>query len=38
MGRWQHHLNEMYGRGYKLDHVVEQAGNTVQVFVHHFHP
>lgn len=38
MNRWQAHLNDMYGRGYRLDQVFEQDGNTVQVFVHHFHP
>lgn len=38
MGRWQAHLNGMYGRGYRLDRVFERNGNTVQVFVHHFHP
>jgi len=37
MGRWQSHLNEMYGKGYQLDQVFEQDGNTVTVFVHHFH-
>ena len=37
MGRWQAHLNEMYGRGYRLAHVLEQDGNTVQVYEHHFH-
>jgi hypothetical protein len=38
MTRWQGHLNDLYGKGYKLDHVFEQDGNTVQVYVHHFHP
>lgn len=37
MQHWQGHLNDMYGRGYVLAHVFEQDGNTVQVFVHHFH-
>lgn len=37
MGRWQSHLNEMHGRGYRLAQVFEQDGNTVQVFEHHFH-
>ena len=34
MGRWQGHLNDMYGRGYRLAHVFEQDKNTVQVFEH----
>jgi len=38
MGRWQAHLNDMYVQGFRLDQVFEQDGNTVQVFVHHFHP
>lgn len=37
MGRWQAKLNEMYSKGYKLAHVVEQDGNTVQVFEHRTH-
>lgn len=37
MGRWQSNLNGMYQRGYRLAHVLEQDGNTVQVFEHHFH-
>lgn len=38
MRHWQVHLNDMYQRGYALSHVFEQDGNTVQVYVHHFHP
>jgi hypothetical protein len=38
MQSWQRHLNDMYARGWRLDHVFEQDGNTVQVFVHHWHP
>lgn len=37
MSRWKGHLNDMYAKGYRLDHVFEQDGNTVQVFVHFFH-
>jgi hypothetical protein len=37
MGTWQGHLNEMYTKGYRLAHVLEQDGNTVQVFEHHYH-
>lgn len=37
MGRWQSNLNDMYAKGYRLAHVLEQDGNTVQVFEHHFH-
>jgi len=37
MRHWQGHLNEMYSRGYRLAHVLEQDGNTVQVFEHHYH-
>lgn len=37
MQTWQTHLNEMYVRGYRLAHVFEQDGNTVQVHEHHFH-
>jgi hypothetical protein len=37
MGRWQSHLNDMYRDGYRLAHVLEQDGNTVQVYEHHFH-
>lgn len=37
MQTWQGHLNEMYGRGYRLAHVFEQDGNTVQVYEHTFH-
>ncbi len=36
MGRWQSHLNEMYGRATGWT-VFEQDGNTVQLFAHHFH-
>ena len=32
MQTWQSHLNEMYERGYRLAHVFEQEGNTVQVY------
>lgn len=38
MGRWQAHLNDWYKRGYKLEHVFEQDGNTVQVYAHSLHP
>ena len=34
MGTWQSKLNEMYAKGYRLDHVLEQDGNTIQVFAH----
>ena len=34
MGRWQSHLNDMYGRAYRLAHVLEQDKNTVQVYEH----
>lgn len=37
MGRWQGKLNEMHAAGYRLAHVLEQDGNTVQVFEHR-HP
>lgn len=37
MARWQKKLNDMYDRGYKLEHVIEQHGNTVMVFSHAFH-
>lgn len=37
MQSWQRNLNEMYARGYRLAHVLEQDGNTVQVFEHHGH-
>lgn len=37
MQTWQSHLNEMYASGYRLGHVFEQDGNTVQVFEHR-HP
>jgi len=37
MGTWQRHLNDMYVRGYRLVHVVEQDKNTVQCFEHHTH-
>ena len=38
MGKWQSHLNDMYQRGYRLSHVFEQDGNTVQVYEHNWHP
>ena len=38
MQTWQRHLNDMYARGYRLAHVFEQDGNTVQVYEHHWHP
>ncbi|MEV0155983.1 hypothetical protein AB0H57_19880 [Micromonospora sp. NPDC050686] len=38
MQTWQRHLNDMYASGYKLAHVFEQDGNTVQVYEHHWHP
>lgn len=38
MPLWAGHLSDMYKRGYRLAHVFEQSGNTVQVFEHHFHP
>jgi hypothetical protein len=37
MQSWQGHLNDMFQRGYRLAHVFEQDGNTVQVYEHH-HP
>lgn len=37
MRTWQRHLNDMHTRGYRLAHVLEQDGNTVQVFEHHWH-
>lgn len=37
MNRWQQHLEAMYRAGYRLTHVFEQNGNTVQVFEHHWH-
>lgn len=37
MGRWQSSLTDMHARGYRLAHVLEQDGNTVQVFEHR-HP
>jgi hypothetical protein len=37
MGSWENHLNDMWGQGYKLEHVFEQDGNTVQVYAHHYH-
>jgi hypothetical protein len=37
MRTWQAHLNDMHRRGYRLAHVFEQDGNTVQVFEHHIH-
>lgn len=38
MRAWQGHLNDRYARGWRLHQVFEQDGNTVQVFVHHWHP
>lgn len=32
MSRWQSNLNSMHEKGYRLAHVFEQDGNTVQVF------
>lgn len=37
MRTWQARLSEMHAKGYRLAHVFEQDGNTVQVFEHHFH-
>lgn len=37
MQTWQGHLNDLFQRGYRLAHVFEQDGNTVQVYEHH-HP
>jgi hypothetical protein len=37
MQTWQSHINGMYAKGYRLAHVFEQDGNTVQVFEHHLH-
>lgn len=37
MGTWQRHLNDMHSKGYRLAHVLEQDGNTVQVFEHWYH-
>lgn len=37
MQTWQAHLNDLFRQGYRLAHVLEQDGNTVQVFEHH-HP
>jgi hypothetical protein len=34
---WQGHLNAMYEGGFRLSHVFEQNGNTVQVYEHAFH-
>jgi hypothetical protein len=38
MQTWQRHLNDLYAQGYRLAHVFEQDGNTVQVYEHHWHP
>jgi len=38
MQTWQAALNSRFQSGYRLVHVFEQGGNTVQVFEHHFHP
>jgi len=32
MNRWHGHLNDMHSKGYRLAHVFEQEGTTVQVF------
>ncbi len=37
MRTWQAHINQMHQDGYRLAHVLEQDGNTVQVFEHHTH-
>ena len=37
MQTWESDLNAMYRDGYRLAHVLEQDGNTVQVFEHSFH-
>lgn len=37
MSTWQAHLNDMHRKGYRLAHVLEQDGNTVQVFEHYYH-
>lgn len=37
MQTWQSHLNDMYAKGYRLHQVLEQDGNTVQIFEHHYH-
>ena len=37
MQTWESHLNDMYRQGYRLSHVFEQDGNTVQVYEHSFH-
>jgi hypothetical protein len=37
MQAWQSHLNDMYRQGYRLSHVFEQDGNTIQVYEHHSH-
>jgi hypothetical protein len=34
---WTRHLNDEYQQGYRLMHVFEQDGNTVQVYEHHWH-
>jgi hypothetical protein len=38
MRAWQGHSSDRYARGWRLHQVFEQDGNTVQVFVHHWHP
>jgi hypothetical protein len=35
--RWAGQLAKEYGEGYRLTHVLEQDGNTVMVFEHHWH-
>lgn len=37
MRTWQGHLNDMYAKGYRLAQALEQDGNTVTVFEHHYH-
>lgn len=37
MQTFESDLNGMYATGYRLAHVFEQDGNTVQVYEHSFH-
>jgi len=37
MQTWESKLNDAYQHGYRLVHVFEQDGNTVQVYEHSFH-
>jgi hypothetical protein len=37
MRSWSKDLNDMYRKGYRLAHVFQQEGNTVQVFEHWGH-